>query len=169
MTFESDAAYRLHDRVALRREPFGALAYHYDTRRLNFLHTPELAALVESLRAHVSARAAFDASGIDPQRWPSFSAALESLAGSGFLVADEPDEVSAKSRGRRAAQLAAAIEGEAATESGSGGIEGSSWMRDASDSAIGPHRACETAPGHFTAQRRADGSLATEPASGAWS
>ncbi len=87
--FDAEAAYRLHDRVALRREPFGALAYHYGNRRLNFLRAPELAALVESLGEHASVRAAFDASGIDPRRWLSFVRALESLAGSGFLVRDE--------------------------------------------------------------------------------
>lgn len=92
LSFDASARYRLHDRVALRLERFGALAYHYDTRRLNFLHAHELATLVESFPAHGSAQAAFDASGIDPGRWPSFAAALEALAGSGFLVRDDAQE-----------------------------------------------------------------------------
>ncbi len=87
LSFDADQPYRLHDRVALRPEPFGALAYHYDNRRLNFLRAPELVALVESLGSHDSVRHAYDASGIDARRWPSFEKALASLAASDFLVA----------------------------------------------------------------------------------
>lgn len=86
MAFDPDQAYRLHERVALRPEPFGALAYHYGNRRLNFLRAPELVALVRSLADHESARVAFDSSGIDQQRWPAFEKALASLAASDFLV-----------------------------------------------------------------------------------
>jgi putative mycofactocin binding protein MftB len=86
VTFDATTAYRLHDRVALRPEPFGALAYHYGNRRLNFLRAPELVALVESLDGHDSVRAAFDAAEIDQRRWPSFEKALASLAASDFLV-----------------------------------------------------------------------------------
>ena len=86
MTFDASHTYRLHERVALRPEPFGALAYHYGNRRLNFLRAPELVTLVESLGDHDSPRAAFDAAGIEPRRWPSFEKALASLANSDFLV-----------------------------------------------------------------------------------
>ena len=88
--FDADRAYRLHEQVALRPEPFGALAYHYGNRRLNFLGARELVTLVESLDAHESVRAAFDAVEIDPRRWPSFEKALASLAASDFLIPDEP-------------------------------------------------------------------------------
>ena len=87
--FDTDRAYRLHGQVALPPEPFGALAYHYGNRRLNFLRAPELVTLVESLAEHPSARAAFDAAGIDRRRWPSFEKALASLAASDFLIADD--------------------------------------------------------------------------------
>jgi putative mycofactocin binding protein MftB len=60
--FDADRAYRLHEQVALRPEPFGALAYHYGNRRLNFLRAKELVTLVESLADHDSVQAAFDAS-----------------------------------------------------------------------------------------------------------
>ena len=86
--FDADRAYRLHDQVAVRPEPFGALAYHYGNRRLNFLRAVELVTVVESLDRHPSVRAAFDAAGIDPRRWPSFEKALASLAASDFLVPD---------------------------------------------------------------------------------
>ncbi|MEM9203973.1 MAG: mycofactocin biosynthesis chaperone MftB [Actinomycetota bacterium] len=87
--FDAEQAYRLHEQVALRPEPFGALAYHYGNRRLNFLRARELVALVEALDGEMSVRAAFDAVGIDPRRWPSFEKALASLAASNFLVLPE--------------------------------------------------------------------------------
>ena len=87
VSFDTAAAYRLHKDVALRPEPFGALAYHYGNRRLNFLRAPELVTLVESLQDYESVRAAFDAASIDPKRWPSFERALAALAASDFLVA----------------------------------------------------------------------------------
>jgi len=85
--FDADRAWRLHPRVALRPEPFGALAYHYDTRRLNFLRAPELVDLLESLDHHPSARGALTGSGIDPRRWPSFERALATLAESDVITA----------------------------------------------------------------------------------
>jgi putative mycofactocin binding protein MftB len=84
--FDADRPWRLHERVALRPEPFGALAYHYGNRRLTFLRSHDLVALVEHLAGQPSARAAFDAAGIEPRRWPSFEKALTSLAAGAFIV-----------------------------------------------------------------------------------
>jgi putative mycofactocin binding protein MftB len=81
----SPAALELHPQVALRPEPFGALAYHYGNRRLSFLRSPELVALVESLGEHAGIDEALAASGIDPARWPSFRRALTSLLESEVL------------------------------------------------------------------------------------
>jgi putative mycofactocin binding protein MftB len=78
-------AYRLHPRVALRPEPFGALAYHYGNRRLNFLRSPDLVALVADLGNHPSVQAALDASSIDASRHAAFGRALARLASSDFL------------------------------------------------------------------------------------
>lgn len=83
--FRSDRPYRLHPKVALRPEPFGALAYHYGNRRLNFLRSPELVALVSSLDQHPSVDAALEASSVAPARRPAFRKALERLAASDFL------------------------------------------------------------------------------------
>lgn len=84
--FDWAGPWRLHPRVALRPEPFGALAYHYDNRRLNFLRSPDLVALVTSLADYPSAEEAFEAGGIDPRRRPGFARALAALAGSDFLT-----------------------------------------------------------------------------------
>ena len=69
----------LHPQVALRAEPFGALAYHYGNRRLVFLKHPDVVAVVSSLVDHPSPRAALEACGIAAARWPSFERALSSL------------------------------------------------------------------------------------------
>lgn len=86
VTFDANRPWRLHERVALRPEPFGALAYHYGNRRLTFLRSPDLVTLVESPEAQPSPRAAFNAAGLDAKRWPSFEKALTSLAAGDFLV-----------------------------------------------------------------------------------
>ena len=68
--------------VALRPEPFGALAYHYGNRRLTFLRSPELVGVVRVLGEHDSVDAAFEASGIEVRRRPPLERALASLADS---------------------------------------------------------------------------------------
>ena len=75
----------LHPQVALRPEPFGALAYHYGNRRLSFLRSPELVALVRALGDHPDVEEAMAACGIEPARWPAFRAAVASLVASEVL------------------------------------------------------------------------------------
>ena len=41
-----------HPQVALRPEPFGALAYHYGTRKLVFLKHPDVVRVVQALADH---------------------------------------------------------------------------------------------------------------------
>jgi mycofactocin biosynthesis protein MftB len=75
----------LDPRVALRPEPFGALAYHYGNRRLVFLKHPDVVRVVQALAAHDTVAEALRACGIAESRWPSFVAALDSLVDSGLL------------------------------------------------------------------------------------
>jgi putative mycofactocin binding protein MftB len=77
-----DAPYELDPAVALRPEPFGALAYHFGNRRLTFLRSPDIVEVVRSLSDHASAAEALRAAGIESTRWPSFRRALDSLEGS---------------------------------------------------------------------------------------
>lgn len=79
VTLESRCA--MNPAVALRPEPFGALAYNYGNRRLVFLRHPDMVRLVESLDGRRSLADALEAAGIDRSRWTSFVAALESLRG----------------------------------------------------------------------------------------
>jgi len=81
----SERALELHPRVALRPEPFGALAYHYDTRRLVFLKHPDVVRVVRALGNAATVADAFDHCDIDPARRPAFERALASLLDSEML------------------------------------------------------------------------------------
>ena len=74
-----DRALELAPRVALRPEPFGALAYHYGTRRLVFLKDRQLVRVVEALAAHASLDATFEACGVPERRRPAFEQAIAGL------------------------------------------------------------------------------------------
>ena len=75
----------LHPQVALRPEPFGALAYHYGTRRLVFLKHPDVVRVVHALADHASVAAALEACGIADRRRPAFERALAALVDSEML------------------------------------------------------------------------------------
>ncbi|MGZ4702874.1 MAG: mycofactocin biosynthesis chaperone MftB [Ilumatobacteraceae bacterium] len=74
-----DTALELDPQVALRPEPFGALAYHYGTRRLVFVKHHDVVAVARQLAAHPSLSAALRACGIAESRWPSFAKAFATL------------------------------------------------------------------------------------------
>lgn len=69
----------LHPQVAVRPEPFGALAYHYGNRRLVFLKHPDMVRVARALDEHPSLAAALTACGVAERRWPSFATAFASL------------------------------------------------------------------------------------------
>lgn len=85
--FDPDQPHRLHPKVALRPEPFGALAYHYGNRRLTFVRSPEVVDLLRELHSHPSVTEALAASPIDPARRPSVLAALARLCASEMICA----------------------------------------------------------------------------------
>ena len=58
--FDASAPWKMGEWVSLRDEAFGALAYHHGTRRLVFLKSLELVALVRRLDEFESADAAID-------------------------------------------------------------------------------------------------------------
>ena len=92
MTVELDVAYELDDRVSLRPEPFGALAYHFGNRRLSFLRSPDIVGVVTRLGDHASLADALRSEGIDPTRWPSFTKALDTLERSDTIRRRSIDE-----------------------------------------------------------------------------
>ena len=83
----TDGPYALDPRVAIRPEPFGALAYHYGNRRLTFLRSAALVALVRDLEHHDDIDGALAASPIDPGQWDAYRRALASLEASEVIRA----------------------------------------------------------------------------------
>ena len=87
--FDLGAAWRIHPQVALRPESFGALAYHFGTRRLSFLKSPALKSLVESLAGFPTAGAALNAADIPADEKPVYASALTALAAKDMIVRRE--------------------------------------------------------------------------------
>lgn len=75
----------LHPQVALRPEPFGALAYHYGNRKLVFLRHPDIVRVVQSLDEHATLSETLAACDIDEARWATFERALAALTESEML------------------------------------------------------------------------------------
>ena len=86
--FDLDRAWRLDPQVSLRAERFGALAYHYGTRRLSFLKSQALYTVVASLALHSTARRACQAAGVGDQEIGDYERALGSLADAGMIRPD---------------------------------------------------------------------------------
>jgi len=76
---------RLHPQVSVRPEPFGALLYHFGTRRLSFLKDRRLLEVVQRLDGSTSLDDAL-AAVPDAER-PAFRRALKTLEDTGMLVA----------------------------------------------------------------------------------
>ena len=77
----------LHPQVALRPEPFGALAYHYGNRKLVFLKHPDVVRVVR-VRSTTTRRSPTRSTPatIAEARWPAFERALASLIESEMLA-----------------------------------------------------------------------------------
>ena len=88
-TFDPDLPWRLHPQVAVRPEPFGALLYHFGTRKLSFLKNRTIVRVVNSLADHPDARSACRAAGIDDARQAPYLHAMGVLAKSTMLVHEE--------------------------------------------------------------------------------
>jgi len=86
MSFELDQPWRVHPRVAVRPERFGALLYHFETRKLSFLKTPQLLAVVQRLADAPTARTACVDAGVSAEALPGVTAALDTLARSQMIV-----------------------------------------------------------------------------------
>ncbi|HWA64913.1 MAG TPA: mycofactocin biosynthesis chaperone MftB [Mycobacteriales bacterium] len=83
--FDLDAAWELHPSVAVRPERFGALLYHFGTRRLSFLKTPTLLDAVQRLDAAETARAALAGAGVSAEQRPAYERALAGLASTDMI------------------------------------------------------------------------------------
>jgi mycofactocin biosynthesis protein MftB len=84
--FDLDSPWRIGERVAVRPEAFGALLYHFGTRRLSFLKSETMLAVLQSLAEEPSARAACAACGIGGAELPAYHRALATLAASQMIT-----------------------------------------------------------------------------------
>ena len=83
--FDLDAAWGLAAQVSIRPERFGALLYHFGTRRLSFLKSPVLLEVLTGLAESPTARDACARAGVPAAELPTFRTALASLAASDMI------------------------------------------------------------------------------------
>jgi mycofactocin biosynthesis protein MftB len=87
--FDVDLPWRKARSVALRPEPFGALVYHFGNRKLSFLKSKQLVAVVEALADHPTAAATLTACGVTAAQRPAYVKALADLARSQMIEGRE--------------------------------------------------------------------------------
>jgi putative mycofactocin binding protein MftB len=80
-----DAPWRLARQVSVRPERFGALLYHFGTRRLSFLKSRALLDVVVGLRDCDSATECCLRAGVPADDLAAYRAALATLARSGMI------------------------------------------------------------------------------------
>jgi putative mycofactocin binding protein MftB len=87
--FDPALPWRRARSVALRPEPFGALVYHFGNRKLSFLKSKTLVAVVQALEEHPSAATTLTACGVPEAQRGAYVKALGDLARSQMI---EPQE-----------------------------------------------------------------------------
>src|SRR6185437_13352012 len=92
VTFDLDHAWRVDPRVSMRPEPFGALLYHFGTRRLSFLKNQTVLAAARSRADHPSARAPCLASAVAEAALPVYPRALTDLACTQIITEQIPHD-----------------------------------------------------------------------------
>lgn len=83
--FSLDAPWALSAQVAVRPERFGALLYHFGSRRLSFLKSPALLRVVTALAEQPSARAACTQAGIAAEEMAQYTKTLAALAATDMI------------------------------------------------------------------------------------
>ena len=91
--FDPARCWRLHPQVAVRPEPFGALLYHFGTRKLSFLKNRLILSVVETLADHPDANSALGAAGVSDADKAPYLDALGVLAASNMLVCKDIEEI----------------------------------------------------------------------------
>ena len=84
--FDLDGPWQLHPQVSIRPERFGALLYHFGTRKLSFLKSPALLTVVQNLSGAATAREACARAGVDEADLRSYATALGTLASSQMIT-----------------------------------------------------------------------------------
>jgi putative mycofactocin binding protein MftB len=86
MAIDLARPWTLNEQVALRPEPFGALAYNFGTRRLSFLKSRQLLAVVCALAEQPTGSDACRVAGVVEAELPAYARALETLAQTGMIT-----------------------------------------------------------------------------------
>jgi putative mycofactocin binding protein MftB len=85
VVFDGTRPWMLHPQVSLRPESFGALAYHFGTRRLTFLKSRTLLTVVRSLADQPTGDHACRAAGVPDDELDTYARALATLARTGMI------------------------------------------------------------------------------------
>ena len=80
-----DEAWALSPSVALRPEPFGALAYHFGNRKLTFLKRQQLVTVVRGRAATPDVRGALMLAGVPEHQHAAYVEALRGLAATDMI------------------------------------------------------------------------------------
>ena len=83
--FDADLAWRRARSVALRPEPFGALVYHFGNRKLSFLKSKPLVAVVTALADHPDVPSTLVACDVPEAQHRAYVTALATLARSQMI------------------------------------------------------------------------------------
>jgi len=85
LPFDPGVGWRTSRSVALRPEPFGALVYHFGNRKLSFLKSMPLVAVVKALEEHPDVPSTLIACDVPETQHPAYVTALATLARSQMI------------------------------------------------------------------------------------
>jgi putative mycofactocin binding protein MftB len=85
VAFDPTVPWRKSRSVALRPEPFGALVYHFGNRKLSFLKSKPLVAVVTALEEHPDVPSALAACDVPAAQHPAYVTALATLSRSQMI------------------------------------------------------------------------------------
>ena len=85
LPFDPTVPWRKSRSVALRPEPFGALVYHFGNRKLSFLKSKPLVAVVTALEGHPDVASTLVACDVPEAQHPAYLIALATLARSQMI------------------------------------------------------------------------------------
>jgi putative mycofactocin binding protein MftB len=83
--FDPAVPWRKSPSVALRPEPFGALVYHFGNRKLSFLKSMPLVAVVKALQDHPDVPSTLVACEVPEAQHPAYITALATLSRSQMI------------------------------------------------------------------------------------